>query len=269
MAKRKVYAVRKGRNTGVFDTWEECKRAVHGFSGAVYKSFETRQEAQDYLDAGNVMPKASGQLSVGGKSSVPGREGALQTGQLFVEGLSSVAGHPDGKSKPPVPGREGAPQPGQIQENRLVAYVDGSFQKQAGRYSYGCILLTPQGEEIRESGSGNEPELLALRNVTGEMCGAMCAVKWAIAHGYPAVEICYDYAGIEQWATHGWQAKTQQTQEYAAFMDRCRGQIAILFTKIAAHTGNRYNEEADRLAKAALTDPANTIPEGSFFGCGD
>ncbi len=237
MAKRKVYAVRKGRNTGVFDTWEECKRAVHGFSGAVYKSFETRQEAQDYLDAGDVMPKASGQLSVGGKSSVPGREGALQTGQ--------------------------------IQENRLVAYVDGSFQKQAGRYSYGCILLTPQGEEIRESGSGNEPELLALRNVTGEMCGAMCAVKWAIAHGYPAVEICYDYAGIEQWATHGWQAKTQQTQEYAAFMDRCRGQIAILFTKIAAHTGNRYNEEADRLAKAALTDPANTVPAGSFFGCGD
>ena len=116
------------------------------------------------------------------------------------------------------------------------------------------MLLTPQGEIIRESGSGNDPKSLALRNVSGEMLGAMFAVKWAIEKGYPAVEICYDYAGIEQWATHGWQAKNDLTKQYTDYMDRCREHILISFTKIAAHTGDTYNEEADQLAKKALTE---------------
>lgn len=30
--------------------------------------------------------------------------------------------------------------------------------------------------------------------------------------------------------------------------------LNISFKKIAAHTGNKYNEEADKLAKAALTN---------------
>lgn len=50
MPGKKIYAVRKGRQTGLFETWEECKRMVHGFPGAVYKSFTARQEALEYLD---------------------------------------------------------------------------------------------------------------------------------------------------------------------------------------------------------------------------
>ncbi len=47
MAKKKVYAVKKGRQTGLFYNWDECRRMVHGFPGAVYKSFETKQEAEE------------------------------------------------------------------------------------------------------------------------------------------------------------------------------------------------------------------------------
>lgn len=46
----KYYAVKKGRKTGVFSTWEECQSMVNGFKGAVYKSFPTFNEAQAYLD---------------------------------------------------------------------------------------------------------------------------------------------------------------------------------------------------------------------------
>ena len=46
---KKVYAVKKGRETGIFSTWEECKQKVHGYPGAQYKSFPTLKEAQDYL----------------------------------------------------------------------------------------------------------------------------------------------------------------------------------------------------------------------------
>jgi len=41
----KFYVVWKGRNTGIFDTWDDCKAQVFGFEGAQYKSFATREEA--------------------------------------------------------------------------------------------------------------------------------------------------------------------------------------------------------------------------------
>lgn len=50
MAKKKYYAVRKGKKTGLFETWDECKAQVDGFSGAEYKSFSTKEEADEYLN---------------------------------------------------------------------------------------------------------------------------------------------------------------------------------------------------------------------------
>lgn len=43
--KRKFYVVWQGRKTGVFSTWDECKQAVEGFSGAKYKSYPSEEEA--------------------------------------------------------------------------------------------------------------------------------------------------------------------------------------------------------------------------------
>lgn len=45
----KVYAVRKGRTTGLFSTWTETQASVHGFSGAEYKSFRTKSEAKAFI----------------------------------------------------------------------------------------------------------------------------------------------------------------------------------------------------------------------------
>lgn len=36
----KFYAVRKGKKTGIFSTWDECKEQVTGYKGAIYKSFK-------------------------------------------------------------------------------------------------------------------------------------------------------------------------------------------------------------------------------------
>lgn len=45
----KFYAVKKGRIPGIYHTWDECKKQVDGYSGAVYKSFSSLQEAKDFL----------------------------------------------------------------------------------------------------------------------------------------------------------------------------------------------------------------------------
>lgn len=58
MAKKKYYAVKKGHITGVLNSWDECKKAVDGFSGAEYKSFESKDEAEAYLaDVDIIMEK--------------------------------------------------------------------------------------------------------------------------------------------------------------------------------------------------------------------
>lgn len=46
----KFYAVKIGRKTGIFQTWDECAKNVNKFPGAVYKSFKTREEAEIFLN---------------------------------------------------------------------------------------------------------------------------------------------------------------------------------------------------------------------------
>lgn len=49
---KKYYAVRSGRQTGIFLTWEECRKQVTGYPGAAYKGFATRPEAEAFLTGG-------------------------------------------------------------------------------------------------------------------------------------------------------------------------------------------------------------------------
>ena len=48
---QKFYAVRAGRKPGIYMSWEACKTQVHGFAGAQYKSFTTREDADEYMSA--------------------------------------------------------------------------------------------------------------------------------------------------------------------------------------------------------------------------
>lgn len=50
MAKSKIYAVKKGFKTGLFYSWSECQEATKGYSGPVFKSFESEEEARAFLD---------------------------------------------------------------------------------------------------------------------------------------------------------------------------------------------------------------------------
>lgn len=48
----KFYAVKKGKagvKPTIYETWAECKEQVQGVSGAVYKSFSTKEEAEEFI----------------------------------------------------------------------------------------------------------------------------------------------------------------------------------------------------------------------------
>lgn len=133
-----------------------------------------------------------------------------------------------------------------------TAYVDGSFDPAIGRYAYGCVLFHPDGTVEELSGCGDDPEVALQRNVSGEMIASMLAVKWARVNGYSRLAIYYDYVGIEAWAVGTWKAKNKLTSSYRDTMRRWMENVNVEFHKVAAHTADRYNEQADRLAKSGL-----------------
>lgn len=45
----KYYAVKVGKTPGIYTTWDECKDMVHGYPGAIYKSFKTMDEAKQFM----------------------------------------------------------------------------------------------------------------------------------------------------------------------------------------------------------------------------
>lgn len=209
MAKKKFYAVRCGHETGIFLTWDECKKQVDGFKGAEYKSFSTMEEAKAWF---------------------------------FGEPVSSDSDIP----LPP--------------EGTLIAYVDGSYEDSIKKYAFGCVFITPAGEIIEKFGNGDNPASLAIRNVAGEMIGSMFATKWALVNGFKEIEIRYDYEGIEKWVRGIWQTKNELTSQYAQFMRNKEKSIRIIFTKVSAHSNNKFNDMADALAKKGLEE-GNGVPE--------
>lgn len=48
--KQKYYVVWFGNPTGIFDSWDACKKAITGINGAQYKSFSTLAEAKKAFD---------------------------------------------------------------------------------------------------------------------------------------------------------------------------------------------------------------------------
>ena len=142
----------------------------------------------------------------------------------------------------------------------LTAYVDGSYNDAIKRYSFGCVFIREDGRICLALGNGNNPETVSMRNVTGEMLGAMYAVRTAMKNGYAGIELYYDYEGIEKWVTGAWKCKKEHTAKYAQAMRRWGGSIEIVFHKVAAHTNVTYNELADKTAKRGLEEGEGVPP---------
>lgn len=135
------------------------------------------------------------------------------------------------------------------------AYVDGSYDHSTKRYAGGAVILIGE-EEIHINEAGDDTELATMRNVAGELLGAIRAMEWVYNHkdamGIEKLILYHDYEGIAKWATKGWQAKKKGTQQYVTLFNKYSTSYPIEFVKVLAHSGDYYNELADQLAKKAL-----------------
>jgi ribonuclease HI len=58
MGKNKFYVVWKGHQRGVFSSWAECQKAIHGYAGALYKGYPNQFEAEEAFRKGYVASKS-------------------------------------------------------------------------------------------------------------------------------------------------------------------------------------------------------------------
>ena len=196
----KYYAVKKGRITGIYRTWDDCKKQIDGYPGAVYKSFGTAGEAAAFL----------------------GWTGSSED---------------------------------DIEECEIVAYVDGSYNIATGEYGSGVVVIR-DGEEVYLKEKGNQPDMAEMRNVAGEIIASELAMKYALEQGFHSIEIVHDYEGIARWCLGEWKTNREGTRRYKELYDTYSKSLKIKFTKVKGHSGDVYNDMADRLAKqaAGITD---------------
>lgn len=196
MAKNKFYGVRKGFNTGIYDNWSEASAQINGFSGAEYKGFPTRAEAEAFMNGGL----------------------EFDTNE-------------------------------HIDETDLYRiYVDGSFKEDMNSVGFG-IVVTKNGEILHRDAGRVPTSDTSQRNVIGEIYASIRTIQIAIANDYKNICICYDYEGIEKWINGSWEAKTPLSKRYIEYINKYKSVLNISFNHVYGHSGDVFNEEADRLAK--------------------
>lgn len=141
-------------------------------------------------------------------------------------------------------------QTGEVQ-TEAAAYVDGSYQAETGQFSCGVVIFHG-GEEKHFSELYDDREMAQMRNVAGEIMGSRKAIQYCLDCQIKSVTIYHDYEGIAKWCNGQWEAKKAGTKAYKAFYEQAKEKIEIHFVKVKGHSGNQYNDLADRLAKEAF-----------------
>lgn len=139
----------------------------------------------------------------------------------------------------------------ELTKDQAIFYVDGSYNITTKEFSYGIVML----EDVRESYYNEkfqDPELSEQRNVAGEVYGAMKAMEMGLMAKKKKIYIFFDYKGIRAWALGEWKRNIKLTQDYKAYYDSIKNDIEVEFVKVKAHSNDKYNDMADRLAKDAL-----------------
>ena len=213
VANKKFYAVKVGRNPGIYTTWDECKMQVDGFPNSEYKGFKRLSEAEEFV------------------------------GPEVLERM---------ELKPNNFAQKKAEQSEVQKDNGIVkAYVDGSYDVATGHYASGAVILL-DGETVELNQLYTDDAGSKLRNVAGEIKGAELAIEYCKEHGIDSVVIYHDYLGVGKWADDEWKANLDMTRAYKEYIRESRKSMKISFVKVKGHSGDKYNNLADALAKAAL-----------------
>lgn len=189
----KYYAVKRGRNPGIYTSWDSCLKEVKGFSNASYKSFKKKEDAIAFME----------------------------------DRLEEI----------------------EVDDNTIIAYVDGSYNLKEKIYGAGVVYISEDGE--KELYKTFRDDFYKHRNVAGEVKASELAISKALEEKREKIVIYHDYQGISSWANDEWKSNNELTISYKNFVREARKSLKISFVKVKGHSNDKYNDWADRLAKKA------------------
>lgn len=218
---KNYYAVKHGRETGIFETWNECNEQVYGFKGAMYKKFDTKGEAEDYLGTQEAILSERHETEEDVYASLSNNEMVA-----YVDGSNLSDG------------------------SKYSWGVVLFHKKKESKQKYN-MSSTTKVEIYRDS---DDQRFVKYRNVSGELFASMSAIDYAVENEAKKLTIYHDYSGIRHWALNEWKAKNNLSKMYSEFVNERKQLLEIEFVKVDGHTGDIFNERADELAKFALKD---------------
>ncbi|XP_017397469.1 ribonuclease H1 isoform X1 [Cebus imitator] len=252
------YAVRRGRKTGVFLTWNECKAQVDRFPAARFKKFATEDEAWAFVRK-SASPEASeGQENQHGRESQTKASKRLREPLDGDEGAEPYAKHlkPSVEPAPPV-------------SRDMFSYMGDSVVV----YTDGCC--SSNGRRRPRAGIGvywgpGHPLNIGIRlpgrqtNQRAEIHAACKAIEQAKAQNISKLVLYTDsmftingvLVGITNWVQgwkkNGWKTSTGKeviNKEDFVALERLTQGMDIQWMHVPGHSGFTGNEEADRLAR--------------------
>ena len=136
----------------------------------------------------------------------------------------------------------------------LHIYVDGSYNATTEEYSYGMVAVQSNVVLYIESGAAKADSARNIRQIAGELTGAVKGVQYALSKGATKVVIFHDYIGICYHATGFWERREESSKEYYKKMQELMSNgIEVIFVKVDSHSGDLFNELVDEKCKEKLS----------------
>jgi len=143
----------------------------------------------------------------------------------------------------------------------IKAFTDGACSGNPGPGGGGAIILIPSKKKKYHI-SGYEADTT---NNRMELKAAIEAIRLATEQNADNIHIFSDSAYVVnavkqnwllEWAKNGWETKAgtdvKNKDLWLELFSLVYGKISCSFYKVKGHSGNKYNEEADRLAKMEI-----------------
>lgn len=227
---KKVYAVKVGRQTGLFSTWAECEKQVKGYQGAKFKGFEQAQEALAWL------------------SSPTGSTAAPKDGAKRKKSFTDFSSHK----------RDVSPKNTTISEIHadFIVYTDGScLRNPNGPGGWAAVILDRKTGEVRELHAGS-PSTTNNRMELSAAIGALSSVEKgtsvALYTDSQYMKNAFTRHWIENWKRNGWKTSKGTdvlNKDLWLELDQLFQNYNVTFHWVKGHAGNSYNERCDLLAR--------------------
>ncbi len=141
--------------------------------------------------------------------------------------------------------------------DKVQAYIDGSYNTASEKYSYGMVVVKENVILHIENVASEDNSSKDIRQIAGELKGAIKALEYARDNGIKELILIHDYVGVCYHATGFWERKEESSKKYYAdfnYLTETNG-IKVTFVKVDSHTGDLFNEIVDEFAKKAINVP--------------